>query len=106
MNFSQLKDKVGLFIIEFQGNGKLSRAVIKKGSLSLIHRSSPGGQVGYIIDADRKICKSESTGVWIENKFYKANSDKNGQIFIPYANQITNTKIIMIHEGFAQLGEF
>lgn len=39
----ELKDKIGLFIIEFQGNGKMSRAVIKKGFLSLIHRSTAAG---------------------------------------------------------------
>ena len=73
--FNELRGKVGLFIIEMQGNGKMSRAVVKKGSLSLIHRSTPAGHVGYIIDADRKICKSERTGVWLKNKFYQANTE-------------------------------
>jgi hypothetical protein len=41
--FDELKNKIGLFIIEFQGNGKLSRAVIKKGMLSLIHKSTTAG---------------------------------------------------------------
>jgi len=31
-----LKDRVGLFIVEFIGNGMSARAVIKKGSLSLV----------------------------------------------------------------------
>jgi hypothetical protein len=81
--FNELKGKVGLFIIEMQGNGKMSRAVVKKGSLSLIAKSTPAGPVAYIIDADRKICKSERTGVWINKKFYQANPE-NGQIFISY----------------------
>ena len=78
-----MKDKVGLFIVEMQGNGKMSRAVIKKGSLTLIHRSTASGHIAYIIDADRKICKSEKTGVWIKKKFY-ACDPANGVIFIPY----------------------
>ena len=41
--FPELKDKVGLFIIEFVGNGKSARAIIKKGSLSLIHKSTIAG---------------------------------------------------------------
>ena len=74
-DFDELKDKIGLFIIEFQGNGKMSRAIIKKGQLSLIHRATPAGHVSFIIDIDKKICKGENTGVWLENKFYKAKED-------------------------------
>lgn len=51
--FEELKGKVGLFIIEFQGNGLMSRAVIKKGSLSLIHRSTTSGHMAFIIDSER-----------------------------------------------------
>ena len=42
-DFPELSNKVGLFIIEFVGNGKSARAVIKNGSLSLIHRSTVSG---------------------------------------------------------------
>jgi len=82
--FEELKDKVGLFIIECEGNGKTSRAVIKKGSLHLVHRSTAAGHFAYIIDADGKICKSDRTGVWIDKKFHQCDVEKNGQIFIPY----------------------
>ena len=84
-SFPELKGKVGLFIIEIQGNGKMSRAVIKKGSLTLIHRSTASGHIAYIIDAEKKICKSERTGVWIKKKFYPCDIEKNGVIFIPYS---------------------
>ena len=84
-----------------EGNGKMSRAVIKKGSLSLIHRSTAAGHAAFIIDANRKICSSEKTGVWIKDKFYKADLEKNGAILIPYGKSQESTKIIMIHEGFA-----
>jgi hypothetical protein len=85
----------------------MSRAIVKKGSLSLIHRSTASGHVAFIIDSDRKICKSEGTGVWIDNKFYQCNFEKNGAIFIPYITDGPKlTKLIMIHDGFAQLGEF
>lgn len=84
----------------------MSRAVIKKGSLSLVHQSSPAGHIAYIIDANRNICVSDKTGVWIDKKFYPSNKDKNGQIFIPYAKTQQETKVIMIHQDFAQLGNF
>jgi hypothetical protein len=53
--FPQLDEKVGLFVIEFISNGYSSRAVIKKGSLSLIYKSTVAGQVGYILDENKQI---------------------------------------------------
>ena len=51
--FEELKGKVGLYIIELQGNGKVSRAIIKKGSLNLIHKSTTAGHVAFIVDQER-----------------------------------------------------
>jgi hypothetical protein len=84
----------------------MSRAVVKKGSLTLIHRSTASGHLAYMIDQDRKICKSEKTGIWIKKKFYKCDPEKNGAIFIPYSQSEEAHSIIMIHEDFAQLGSF
>ena len=83
-----------------------SRAVIKKGSLTLIHRSTPTGHAAYLIDNTKSICKGEKTGLWINNKFYQSDEKKNGVITIPYAPSQTTSKVIMIHNGFAQLSEF
>ena len=83
-DFPELSNKVGLFILEFVANGRSARAVVKKGSLSLIHRSTAAGHMCYIIDDNRAICK-DNTGLWLENKFYEAKPD--GSIFIPYATQ-------------------
>lgn len=92
--FDELAGKIGVFIIEFQGNGKLSRAIIKKGSLTLIHKTVKGGHLAYIVDDDRKICKCDDrkSGVLLDNTFYAADAAKNGAIFIPYttrSNSIT-----------------
>jgi len=91
--FEELAGKTGLFIIEFLGNGCSARAVVKKGSLSLIHRSTVAGHMCYILDDDRNVCKgnpeaagegsSNSVGMWFQNKFYEAKPD--GLIFLPYA---------------------
>lgn len=47
--FPELDDRVGLFIIEFISNGYSSRAVIKKGSLSLVVRSTVAGHIAYVL---------------------------------------------------------
>lgn len=87
-SFPELNGRVGLFIVEFVGNGRSARAVIKKGSLSLIFRSTVAGHMLYILDDDKKICKGgdaqdDKTGVFFEKKFYEADK-QSGSIFIPY----------------------
>ena len=104
--FPQLDHIVGLFVIEFISNGYSSRAVIKKGSLSLIYKSTVAGQVAYILDENKEICKSEKTGMWYKNQYFKADPEKGGRIVIPYEKNSSNDKTILINDGFAQLTEF
>ena len=98
--FPELNNKVGLFIIELVGNGRSARAVVKKGSLSLIHRSTPAGHMLYILDDEKKICRSDRTGLWLNKKWYAAD-EKEGSIFIPYTQHENDTKVIMQHGDFA-----
>jgi hypothetical protein len=79
-----LDDKVGLFVIEMIVNGYSSRAVIKKGSLSLIPKSTIAGQIAYILDENREICKSGDTGMWYNNAYFRSDPAKGGIILIPY----------------------
>ena len=51
--FPELAGRVGLFIVEFVGNGRSARAVVKKGSLSLIYKSTVAGHLATIIDDNR-----------------------------------------------------
>ena len=86
--FPELNGRVGLFIVDFVGNGRSARAVIKKGSLSLIFRSTVAGHLLYILDDKKEICKGgdaqdDKTGVFFEKKFYEADKEK-GTIYIPY----------------------
>jgi hypothetical protein len=89
LEFPELNDRVGLFIIEFVGDGHSARAIIKKGSMSLIHRSTEAGHMLYILDESKQICKggdkdNSKTGVWFDNKFYEADPSQ-GNIFLPYS---------------------
>jgi hypothetical protein len=63
---------VGLFIIELIGNGMSARAILKKGSLSLIHKVGVAGHIGYILDENRKICKGPKTGLYFQDEYYEA----------------------------------
>ena len=64
--FPELIGKVGLFIVEFIGNGLSSRAVIKKGSLSLIHKPTIAGHLAYVLDENKKICSGPKTGIYFD----------------------------------------
>ena len=105
LKFPELKGKTGLYVIELIGNGISSRAVIKIGTLSVISHETSAGQICYILDGERNICCHESTGIWMDNKYYKANTEKGGRILIPYlpcgGRQVTNA--ILLHQGLAQL---
>jgi hypothetical protein len=82
------------------GNGVSARAVIKKGSLSLVHRSTIAGHLVYVLDENKNVCASERTGVWFDGKYYPADK-ANGRIFIPYSKQELSANIIMINGEFA-----
>jgi hypothetical protein len=102
-DFPNLKGAVGLFIVEIMGNGVSARAVIKKGEISLVHRSTIAGHMVYLLDEQKQICKGEKTGVWFDKQYYACKPE--GHIFIPY-NKITKTEpLIMIHNDFAQLSQ-
>lgn len=70
--FPELANKVGLFIIEFIGNGMSSRAVVKKGSLSMIHKPTIAGHLAYVLDENKKICIGPKTGIWFDGEYYEA----------------------------------
>ena len=90
------------------GNGHLSRAIIKKGSLSLIHRSLSNCQVCFIIDENQKVVSSDddTTGMWIDNKFYESIKKENGAIYIPYTSESNLSRnVVLVHENQSELFE-
>jgi len=108
ITFPELKDKVGLYVVELIGNGKSARAVIKIGSLSVITHETSAGQICYILDSERKVCCHESAGIWMDNTYYKADINKRGRIVIPYlpSESKKNTSAILLYQGMAQLTNF
>jgi hypothetical protein len=101
IEFPELDNKVGLFVIELISNGYSSRAVIKKGSLSLITKSTIAGQYCYILDENREICTGDRTGMWYNNQYFTSDPAKGGRILIPYERSQSSNKAILLHNGFA-----
>ena len=100
ISISKLPKKRGLFVVEFIGNGHVSRAVIQRGNLRCIHKNTINGKVLYILDEDNKICKGEKTGLWANNVWYPSIKD-TGAILIPYS--IHERIFILKHEDFCTL---
>lgn len=63
----QFDNQRGLFIFEFIGNGISSRAIVQKGNLSLISKSTIAGHFAFILDENQNICKGKYTGIYFDN---------------------------------------
>ncbi|KAF2069014.1 hypothetical protein CYY_009667 [Polysphondylium violaceum] len=101
-NFPSLQGKRGVFVLEFIGNGKSSRAIIRKGELHIISSTGPLGQVVQVVDEESvKILKSS---IYIDNNTFKSNQD--GDIIIPFTNGASTKSIIVMTQDFATLKDF
>ena len=99
--FPELSEKKrGYFIIDFLGDKLMSRAVIKRGALSLLHKPFEHGYEFFILDESKNVCAKPGTGIFIDNKFLEIDP-KTGSIRIPFAKQALNKQVILVHDGFA-----
>ncbi len=95
-------DARGVYVIDFIGNGKSSRAVIKKGHLRYLVRSSVAGQFFEVFDELNKPVTAAS--LWLAGKLYTA--DKEGRIVTPYSNQPGSHPIVLSSGSFSTLERF
>lgn len=98
--FPQLKDKRGVWIVDFIGNGKSSRALIRKGQLHLITRPSSAGTALTILDEALKPLPKATA--LVAGQEFKA--DEEGEIILPFSNKPGSQPVILTDgAGFAQL---
>jgi len=94
--------KPGVYIIECIGNGKSSRALIRKSNLTFTQRIGSAGHVFRIFNARNELLKK--TRIWLSGHEYE--SEENGEIVVPFSTQPKKQKIVLEYEGFAYLQEF
>src|SRR5262249_3195516 len=71
--------KPGVYVVDFIGAGKSSRALVRKGRLRPLLATGPAGQrVTVVDDADRPV---RDAAVWLGGREYTA--DANGSIILP-----------------------
>ncbi len=92
----------GVYVIEFIGNGKSSRALVRKGTLRFLARTSTAGHVFTILDEANK--KLQDASLWLAGHQYSAEED--GTITVPFSNKPVRQPIVLIHGGFASLDHF
>lgn len=79
------------------GDELFAKAIIKKGQICLINDQETGRKC-YIVDENQQICKSEHTGIYLNNKYI--NCDKEtGLIYIPEAVESYQDGVWFTHDG-------
>jgi hypothetical protein len=94
--------KPGVYVIDFIGNGKSSRVLVRKGRLQYIVRTSTAGHVFTVMNAQNEHLKAAS--LWLGGREYKA--DKQGLISVPFTNQPAQQPIVLSHGDFSTLDYF
>lgn len=92
-------NKNGVYVVDFIGSGKSSRALIHKGKLRALSTDGPDGQLLTIIDENKKTIKDAT--VWLGGQEYKA--DKDGSIIIPFSASPGQRPIVISSQGFSSL---
>ena len=99
--FPQLKAP-GVYVLEFIGGGESSRAVIRKGRLRFVERTTLAGHEFTVLDETNALVKGAS--IWLAGHEYTA--DKKDVITIPYTEKPGAQALILKHAGLATLERF
>ncbi len=97
----QLK-KPGVYVVDFIGNGKSSRAVIRKGGHRFLLRTGPDGQVFSILDEQNR--PVEGARLWMAGHEYQASAD--GTIVVPFSTRPGQQSMVITQGGFSSLHKF
>ena len=98
LEFPQIS-KPGVYVIDFIGAGKSSRALIRKGRLRAIEGMSTAGQKLTIIDESDKVVPGAA--VWFGGQEYKAN--ENGVAIVPFSTTPSRQPIVLSKGDFSSL---
>ena len=94
--------KPGLYVVDFIGNGKNSRALIQKGKLRHVMHSTRNGLMFFVFDEQDRLLPNAS--LWMGEREYQA--DRNGRILVPFSTQPGRRSMILAHEDTVTLASF
>jgi hypothetical protein len=99
--FDELQGR-GVWVIDFIGNGKSSRALVRKGELVPVVETTIAGQRFTILDENRNIVTGAR--LWCEGSEYTAGED--GRILVPFSTQPDHSTAIISHGQLSSLCAF
>lgn len=91
--------KPGVYVIDFIGNGKSSRALIRKGRLRPLTTTSSAGLAVQVVDEAGRLVKDAA--LWLAGREYTA--DAQGVILIPFSNNPGRQPVVLRRGDFACL---
>lgn len=100
-DFPELKQP-GVYVIDFIGNGKSSRVVVRKGKLRYVARAGTSGHVITVFDESNQ--KVNDAALWMDGHEYQAGPD--GLIRAPFSNNPGYQPIVLSRGEFASLAYF
>lgn len=95
-------DHRGVFVVDFIGNGKSSRMLIRKGKLTHIMEMTAAGHEFLIFDEARNPVKDAS--LWVAGTQYEP--DQEGRFLVPFSNQPKQESVIIERDGFSVSAKF
>lgn len=84
-------NKAGVYVIDLIGNGRSSRALVRKGKLQHLVETTPAGQLFTVLDENHKVV-NEAT-LWLAGHEYKAG--KEGPISVPFSTNPGRQTIVI-----------
>lgn len=101
-DFPELQGR-GVWVIDFIGEGRSSRAFVQKGRLEVLQDLSAAGHVFRVLDEARK--PVPDARAWLDNREFEP--DAEGRILVPFRPDADRDATMVVHSGgFASLVRF
>ena len=95
-------ERPGVYVIDFIGNGKSSRVVVRKGRLDFVHKVVASGHAFSVFDDSLK--PLPHAVLWMSGRQYEAND--RGQIIVPFSTNPKRQSMILTHGNLSSLHFF
>jgi hypothetical protein len=92
-------NRPGVYVIDFIGAGKSSRALVRKGRLRPLAATGPAGQSVRVIDEKNQ--PVPDAAIWLGGREYAA--DKDGLITVPFTAEPGRRPVVVSRGDFASL---
>lgn len=96
IDLPELTDR-GMWIVDFLGGGQRTRALIQKGQLRALQRFTDAGQILRIVDEGGKLVPEAH--IELGDRIFRA--DAEGDIVLPYGEQVRVEKVLLVTGDFA-----